>query len=125
MLKLFRILVCAPGILFIFIGLRWAIDPAAAAQGLDVPLLEGLARSSQIADTGAFFLGMGLMILTGLLSSRKVWFHAPAMLLVITALYRLIAWLIHHAAFAPQLIAIEVIIAIILIIAAQKLATRP
>lgn len=125
MLKLLRIVVCAPGILFTFIGLRWAIDPAGAAKGLDVPLLEGLARSSQIADTGAFFLGMGLMILTGLLTARKVWLHTPALLLAITALYRVLAWLLHDAAFAPQLIGIEVVIATILFVAAQKLATKP
>ncbi|MBQ0759812.1 MAG: hypothetical protein KBT72_09165, partial [Zhongshania sp.] len=68
MLKLLRIIVALPAILFLMIGVRWAVDPAAAAESLGMPLLDGLARSSQMADTGAFFIALGLMILSALLT---------------------------------------------------------
>ena len=60
MLKLLRIIVALPAILFLIIGLQWAVDPAAAAESLGMPLLDGLGRSSQMADTGALFIAMGL-----------------------------------------------------------------
>ena len=36
-------------------GLRWLVDPSGAAAGIGMPVLDGLARSSQIGDLGAFF----------------------------------------------------------------------
>lgn len=125
MLKLLRIAVTLPAILFLIIGLRWAIDPAGAAESLAMPLLEGLALSSQIADTGAFFLGMGLMILTALVTANKAWFYAPALMLAAAAVYRIIAWILHGAAFAPDMIAIEIIVASLLLIASKLLVAKP
>ncbi|MBU0538504.1 MAG: DUF4345 family protein [Gammaproteobacteria bacterium] len=124
MLKLLRIIVALPAILFLMIGVRWAVDPAAAAESLGMPLLDGLARSSQMADTGAFFIALGLMILSALLTARKTWFYAPALMLFAAAFYRLIAWLIHGAAFAPDMIAVEIVVGILLMIASQKLADK-
>ena len=63
MKTLLRILVTLPGVLFVVIGLRWAVDPTGAAAELGMSLLEGVGRSSQIADVGALFLAMGLMML--------------------------------------------------------------
>ena len=89
MLKLLRIIVALPAILFLIIGLQWAVDPAAAAESLGMPLLDGLGRSSQMADTGALFIAMGLMILSGLLTGTKTWFYAPALMLFLAAALRL------------------------------------
>jgi hypothetical protein len=124
MLKLLRIIVALPAILFLIIGLQWAVDPAAAAESLGMPLLDGLGRSSQMADTGALFIAMGLMILSGLLTGRKTWFYAPALMLFLAAALRLIAWLIHGAAFAPDLIAVEIVVGSLLLISSQKLADK-
>ncbi|WP_295875086.1 DUF4345 family protein [uncultured Zhongshania sp.] len=125
MLKLLRIIVALPAILFLIIGLQWAVDPAAAAESLGMPLLDGLGRSSQMADTGALFIAMGLMILSGLLTGTKTWFYAPALMLFLAAALRLIAWLIHGAAFAPDLIAVEIVVGSLLLISSQKLADKP
>ncbi|MBQ0795060.1 DUF4345 family protein [Zhongshania sp.] len=124
MLKLLRIIVALPAILFLIIGLQWAVDPAAAAESLGMPLLDGLARSSQMADTGALFIAMGLMILSGLLTGTKTWFYAPALMLFLAAALRLIAWLIHGAAFAPDLIAVEIVVGSLLLISSHKLADK-
>ncbi|WP_339676530.1 hypothetical protein [uncultured Zhongshania sp.] len=124
MLKLLRIIVALPAILFLIIGLQWAVDPAAAAESLGMPLLDGLGRSSQMADTGALFIAMGLMILSGLLTGTKTWFYAPALMLFLAAALRLIAWLIHGAAFAPDLIAVEIVVGSLLLISSHKLADK-
>lgn len=119
---LFRILVALPAILFVVMGLRWAVDPAGAATGLGMSLMEGVGRSSQIGDLGAFFLGMGFMMLIGLISAKRSWYQAPALLLALTAAFRLQAWLVHDAALALDMIIVEVVVATVLILASSRLA---
>ena len=119
--KLLRVIVIVPAILFVVMGLRWIVDPAGAADGLGMPLLEGLGRSSQIGDVGTLFLTMGLMILIGLATKIPSWFYAPALMLASVALLRLLAWLMHDAPLAIDMIAVEVIIASLLVFAASKL----
>ena len=57
--RVLRVVLAPPAIGFIATGLRCAVAPAGAAKGLEMPLLDGAARSSRIGDVGALFLGMG------------------------------------------------------------------
>ena len=120
--KLLRLLILLPAVLFVVMGLRWITDPTGAADALGMSLMTGLGRSSQIGDVGTLFLAMGLMILMGLVTSNRTWFQAPAMILAIVALFRTLAWLFHDAAFAPDMIAVEVILAGLLLLASAKLS---
>ncbi|MBL4671350.1 MAG: hypothetical protein JKX81_03750 [Arenicella sp.] len=115
-----KILIGLTSILFIILGARWGIDPSGAAGQLGMPLLEGLGMSAQIGNVGAALLGMGIMILLGLTSQNPVWFYAPAILLSLVASFRSIAWLLHGAPFALQEIAIEIVLVVLLIIAAGR-----
>ncbi len=124
MKKLLRVIVTLPAILFVVMGLRWITDPAGAASSLGMPLLDGLGRSSQIGDVGTLFLTMGLMILIGLATSTGSWFYAPALMLSVVALFRLLAWLFHDATLAPDMIAVELIIAVLLLSVAPQLSER-
>jgi hypothetical protein len=107
---------------FLVTGLRFAVAPAGAAKSLEMPLLDGAARSSQIGDVGALFLGMGLMILTALVTRERTWFIAPAILLVLVAVLRLLAWLFHDASLLMQMIVPELVIASLLVVASSMLA---
>ncbi len=113
-----------PAIGFLVTGLRFAVAPAVAAKGLAMPLLEGAARSSQIGDVGALFLGIGLMMLTALVTRERTWFVAPAILLLLIAVLRILAWLFHGAALMVPMIIPELVIGALLLLAAKKLA-RP
>jgi hypothetical protein len=119
--KLLRLLVALPGILFVVMGLRWITDPAGAAAFGGMPLLEGVARSSQIGDLGALFLSMGMMIFLAVITLKRSWFYAPVMVLLTVAVFRLVAWLFHGAALAPDAIAVEVIVASLLLFASSRL----
>jgi hypothetical protein len=119
--KTLRILLVLPAIAFLVTGLRFATAPAGAAKGLAMPLLDGAARSSQIGDVGALFLGMGVMILTALVTLTREWFIAPAMLLALIAMLRILAWLFHDAALLMQMIIPEVAIASLLLLASRTL----
>ncbi len=119
--KVLRILLVLPAIGFVVIGLRFAVAPAGAAKGLAMPLLDGAARSSQIGDVGALFLGMGLMILAAVVTLKREWFIAPAILLGLVAILRVLAWRFHDAELLMQMIVSEVVIAALLLLASSKL----
>jgi hypothetical protein len=109
-------------VLFVVMGLRWAIDPAAAAAALGMSLMDGVGRSAQIGEVGALFLAIGLMILMGLVTAKRIWFYAPVLMLCLAALLRVFAWLLHDAALVMSMIILEIVIATILIVAAPRLA---
>ena len=120
--KVLKVLVVLAGIFFVVMGLRWAVDPAGAAAALGMTLLEGAGRSSQMADIGVFFLATGLMVLTGVVTGRRHWYHVTALILFGAAIYRIVAWLFHDAAFAADGIAVEIIVGSLLLLAGSRLA---
>ena len=122
--KILRVVTVLPGILFVVIGVGWVIDPGSAAAGVGMPLLEGVGRSTQIGDLGAFFLTMGLLILAGVTTLKRVWFYPPMMLLGLAATFRIIAWLVHGAALAASMIAVEVIVTTLLFVSTIRLCEK-
>lgn len=124
MSKVLRVLIALPGIFFVVMGLRWLVDPAGAAGDMDMELLDGIGRSTQIGDLAVFFLALGMMILVGLITSQRRWFHVPALMLLGAAIFRVLAWLLHDAALAGQLIALELVVACLLLFASSRLTAR-
>ena len=59
------------GIMFVFNGLNWYINPAAAAEGLGMPLLQGGGLSTQLGDLSSFFLVLGLFVLAGVVRDEE------------------------------------------------------
>jgi len=66
-------------------------------------------------------MGMGLMILTALTTLKREWFIAPAILLALVAVFRVLAFLFHDAALLIDMIVAEVVIASLLVLASKKL----
>ena len=119
-----RAIVLLCGVLFIVTGLRWLLAPAGVAPEFGLVLSTGVGLSSQIGDMSAFFLTLGVCILMGLITQRAIWYYPPIILLSLTAVGRLLAWLLHDAALAMNLIAPEVIVALILLIASRRLPAQ-
>jgi len=122
--KILRVVTVLPGILFVVIGVGWVVDPASAATGVGMPLLEGIGRSTQIGDLGSFFLTMGLLILVGVTTLERVWFYPPMMLLGLAAIFRIVAWLVHGAALAGSMIAVEIIVTALLYVSTIRLCEK-
>ncbi len=89
-----------------------------------MPLLDGLARSTQIGNLAAFFLTLGATILFGARAGRARLLYVPACLLGTAAVARMLAWALHGAAFATAFIAIELAAAALLVTSARRLAAR-
>ena len=119
--KTLRVIATLPGLLFLSMGIRWIVAPEAVAKELGMPLLDGMARSTQIGDLASFFVALGCMILLGVFTLQRTWFYAAAMLLGGAAVFRTLAWMMHDAALATESIAVEVVVTAILLTAAVRL----
>ncbi|MAA85079.1 MAG: hypothetical protein CME46_05035 [Halieaceae bacterium] len=119
-----RLLVLLCGILFLVTGLRWLLAPAGVAPEFGLVLGSGVGLSSQVGDMSAFFLTLGVCILMGLTTQRTLWYFPPIILLSLTAVGRILAWLLHDAALATNLIAPEIIVALILLTASRRLPAQ-
>ncbi|MEH6610932.1 MAG: hypothetical protein V7696_16310 [Halioglobus sp.] len=116
-----KLLVLLPAILFVVTGVRWLVAPAGIAPDFGLTLAEGIGLSSQIGDMAGFFLTLGSCMLIALISEHRSWYYPPMMLLAITALGRIVAWLLHDATLAVSQITVEVVVAIILLLASRRL----
>ena len=120
--KVLKILVLLPAILFLVTGLRWLVAPAGVAPMFGLTLDQGVGLSSQVGDMSAFFLTLATCLLIALISGRRSWYYPAIMLLSFTAIGRIVAWLVHDAALALDLIAPEVVVSIILLVASRRLS---
>ena len=120
MSKGLRILTGIIGAFFALQGLMWVVQPAAAAEGLGMPLLDGMGRSSQAGDFTAFFLSLGGMVLYGAWKEQRPWIQAGAVLLLMAALGRTLAAVLNDAAFAAQFIGIEIVFGALLLFCASR-----
>ena len=124
MRKVLTIVLVLVAVLFVFMGMRWLVDPSGIAPEFGFLLGDGLGRSSQIGDFAAFFLTMGLCILLGVVNRQPIWFYPPAMLLLLAAVGRLLAWVLHDAAFAGSMIGFEVVVGLMMLAGSRWLPKR-
>jgi hypothetical protein len=117
-----KVLVLVIAVSFLVTGLRWLVAPSGIAPQFGLTLDQGVGLSSQVGDMSAFFLTLATCLLMALISERRSWYYPAIMLLSFTAIGRIIAWLVHDAALALDLIAPEVVVSIILLVASRRLA---
>ena len=70
MLTLLRILTTLSGLGLLLVGIIWWLQPATAAEILGASLLDGTGRSTQIGDSGAFFIGVGGLLALGAIRNQ-------------------------------------------------------
>ncbi len=121
--KILKVLVLLPAIAFIVIGVNWLVAPSGIAPTFGLSLEKGVGLSSQVGDMAGFFITLGSCMLIALISQQRSWYYPAIMLLLITAIGRVIAWIVHDATFAADMIGLEIVVAIVLIAASRVLAT--
>ena len=117
-----KVLVLVIAVSFLVTGLRWLVAPVGVAPIFGLTLDQGVGLSSQVGDMSAFFLTLASCLLMALISGRRSWYYPAIMLLSFTAIGRIVAWAVHDAALALDLIAPEVIVSIVLLVASRRLA---
>ena len=106
-----RALVGVLGLIFLMNAANWVVDASAAAEGLGMPLLDGVGRSTQMGDIGGLFLAVAVLFGGGAYREDPQWLRGAALLLASAALMRTLAWLVQGAAFAPNFIVPEIALA--------------
>ena len=118
---LLRVIAALPGVPLLIIGIGLVLQPGLAVSSLGMPLLEGAALSTQLGDMTAFFLCTTAFIFMGAYHAAPRWLYAGAALLLVVAVARTLAWLLHGADFSAEPILVEVISTIWLIVCAQRI----
>ena len=115
---LFKIIAIVPGIPLLVNALLFIVQPSTVVADLGMPLLDGIGRSTQLADLGAFFAFSAVMTIYGVIKSQSELLRLAALLLGMTAVLRVLAWVAHGAGLATSLIAAEVVLVVWLVASA-------
>jgi hypothetical protein len=111
------------GLMLLGIGVCWLVAPTVAAPLIGMVVLQDIAASSQIGDLGAFFFVAGTFALLGLYTGNAALLYTPAALVGAAAVFRIVAGLVHGAAFAPEMIILELVMCRLFLMARKRIAT--
>ena len=114
------------GVFMLYSALGWIIDPASAAAGLAMALVEGpgettLGMNTQIGDFTSFFFTAGIMACIGAYRNEHVWLYGTISLLGSAAVFRTYAGLVHGADFLTTAIVFEVVMSLLLFLSVHKI----
>lgn len=114
------------GVFMLYSALGWIMDPASAAAGLAMTLVEGpgettLGMNTQIGDFTSFFFTAGIMACIGAYRNEHVWLYGTISLLGSAAVFRTYAGLVHGADFLTTAIVFEVVMSLLLFLSVYKI----
>ena len=111
-----RILSGIIGLFMLYTCVGWLMDPAAAAAGLAMPLLEGLGGNTQIGDFTAFFFTAGVFACIGAYRAEHAWLYASISLLGSAAVFRSLAVVAHGSVPFTEAIVVEIVMTAVLVL---------
>ena len=113
MLTLLRTLTGLAGLGALIIGAMWWYQPETAAELLGASLLDGTGRSAQIGDSGAFTIGVGLLLLWGAARQHAVFVLIGGCLVGLVAPGRILSATFHGGAVTTPEVVVECVIFLI------------
>ena len=116
MLTLLRTLTGLAGLGALLIGATWWYQPETAAGLLGASLLDGTGRTAQIGDSGAFFIGVGMLMLWGAVRQRAVFVLIGGGLVGLVAPGRILSATLHGGAVTTPEVVVECILFLIAVI---------
>ena len=116
-----RILSALVGLLMAVQTIGWITNPGEAAQGLGMALLEGMGRSTQIGDSGAFFIGVGGLLALGAIRNQSALVMSGGLLVGLVIPGRVLSATTHGGAWTPDEIAGECIVLIVALLTAATI----
>lgn len=121
---LYRIIPGLVAALLATTAISWLFDPAVAAAGLGMPYLEGIGRSTQVGDFSAFFVFLVVMCIAGVITQTGHYLRSASLLLLLTAVFRTLAWALHGAELATTFIVAELVMAGLLFFSASRIGQQ-
>ena len=111
-----RILSGIIGLFMLYTCVGWLVNPANAAAGLAMPLLEGMGGNTQIGDFTSFFFTAGVFACIGAYRSEHAWLYATISLLGSAAIFRSLAVVTHGSDPLTMAIGFEIVMSAVLIL---------
>ena len=124
MLNLLRTLTGLAGVGALIIGAMWWYQPETAAGLIGASLLDGTGRSAQIGDSGAFTIGVGVLLLWGAARQRAVFILIGGCLVGLVAPGRILSATLHGGAVTTPEAVVECIIFLIALMAWFAISRR-
>ena len=124
MLFALRLLTVLSGLGLLVFGLGWWVHPGPAAEMLGATLLEGTGRTAQIGDTGAFFVGAGMMLAWGAIRGQAGVLLAGGLLVGLVVPGRVASAMYHGGSWTPDEIVAEGAITILALTTATLIQRR-
>ena len=93
------------------IALGWLVSPESSANSIDMVLLEGKGRNTQIRDFTALFLGTSLMSLLSLITRQYQWVLSAGIIFSIMVVVSFISSFYHDSIISYQSLIAEIIFA--------------
>ena len=121
MLSLLRIITILSGLGLFLIGVIWWLQPATAAEMLGASLLDGTGRSTQIGDSGAFFIGAGGLLALGGIRNHAALVISGGLLVGLVIPGRVLSATTHGGAWTPDEIAGECIVLVVALLTASAI----
>ena len=103
------------------IALGWLVSPESSANSIDMVLLEGKGRNTQIRDFTALFLGTSIMSLLSLITRQYQWVLSAGIIFSIMIVVSFISSFYHDSIISYQSLIAEIIFAAIAISSALLL----
>jgi len=121
MVTLLRIMTALSGLGLLLVGIIWWLQPATAAEMLGASLLDGTGRSTQIGDSGAFFVGAGGLLALGAIRNQAALVISGGLLVGLVIPGRVLSATTHGGAWTPDEIAGECIILVLALLTAAAI----
>ena len=109
------------GIPLLLLGVMWIFVPEMAAANLSSELLTGVALTTQIGDSAAFFLGSGFLLIVGGFRANAAMILTGGCLVGLVAPARIIAATVHGSDMTVEPIIVEIITFLVAYFAARQL----
>ena len=120
-MKIHNILLIILTLVLGLIALGWLESPESSANSIDMVLLEGKGRNTQIRDFTALFLGTSIMSLLSLITRQYQWVLSAGIIFSIMIVVSFISSFYHDSIISYQSLIAEIIFAAIAISSALLL----
>jgi hypothetical protein len=93
------------------IALGWIVSPESSANSIDMILLDGKGRNTQVRDFTALFLGTSIMSLLSFITRQYQWVLSAGIIFSIMIVMSFISSFYHNSLISYQSLVAEIIFA--------------
>ena len=110
-MKIENILLSILTLVLSLIALGWIVSPESSANSIDMILLDGKGRNTQVRDFTALFLGTSIMSLLSFITRQYQWVLSAGIIFSIMIVMSFISSFYHDSLISYQSLAAEIIFA--------------